>query len=451
MQTYLEKINLQLKELGLDQKISNDILFLNKYPNTEEAKDGLYNRVIFIDKIFDKYCRVYINEASDFTELSIDIINQRCIQINIPLLASDYYQFAAQFSASFGIVYVHSIYQLISSFKQNLFLSCNNKIWDVHGVVPEELVMMGNRSTEVINFVSGLEKLAYTHATLIIAVTGEMIKHLQNKYSDLNQLSKKFIKLPIISTLIAPNGTVLSPLEKNKPVVIYSGGVQVWQQVHKMLEFVHLNTHRFSFIFLVTDVDLIRKKYQELYACDFPDMLKSVSPEEVSSYYKVAKYGLLLRDDNVVNQVACPTKLIEYISYGLIPIFASDQIGDFKTLGLKYYEYFRTDDLTSSEEELFIEQNYNVLMQLVDSSQVGSEELQRWICSLDSCSNENDFSGFKFKILWLLDTFNNQIKNEINFQDLRHQHNQKLSEVYNSHSWRITKPLRKIVKLIKIK
>ena len=69
----------------------------------------------------------------------------------------------------------------------------------------------------------------------------------------------------------------------------------------------------------------------------------SVQPSQLSEYYQKANYGFILRDDITVNNVACPTKLVEYLNYGIIPIVLSDKIGDFKELG---YEYISVQDFS---------------------------------------------------------------------------------------------------------
>jgi hypothetical protein len=72
----------------------------------------------------------------------------------------------------------------------------------------------------------------------------------------------------------------------------------------------------------------------------FPDgvslSVKSASSSEVHTVYRKSKYGIILREDNLVNRVACPTKMVEYISYGLLPILDTPHIGDFADLGLQY-------------------------------------------------------------------------------------------------------------------
>ena len=52
--------------------------------------------------------------------------------------------------------------------------------------------------------------------------------------------------------------------------------------------------------------------------------------------YFTADFGLLLRENSIVNRVACPTKLVEYLRFGVIPVLDSPFVGDFAELGMAY-------------------------------------------------------------------------------------------------------------------
>ena len=61
--------------------------------------------------------------------------------------------------------------------------------------------------------------------------------------------------------------------------------------------------------------------------------------EEMKEVYRHAQYGFVLRDDIVVNNVACPTKIIDYIKYDIIPIVKSPHIGDFEGMEWNIYHW----------------------------------------------------------------------------------------------------------------
>ena len=61
------------------------------------------------------------------------------------------------------------------------------------------------------------------------------------------------------------------------------------------------------------------------------------------------KYGFLLRRDNLVNNVATPTKMNSYLACGLIPIF-TDAITDYKDqINLKDFSLRISSDLSIDE------------------------------------------------------------------------------------------------------
>ena len=65
--------------------------------------------------------------------------------------------------------------------------------------------------------------------------------------------------------------------------------------------------------------------------------VKCVPKEEVKNELKSVNYGFIIREDNMVNRVATPTKISSYMSAGVIPIF-STCLKDFTALAqnLKY-------------------------------------------------------------------------------------------------------------------
>lgn len=67
--------------------------------------------------------------------------------------------------------------------------------------------------------------------------------------------------------------------------------------------------------------------------------IKCVPKEQVKAELQEATYGFIIREDNMVNRVATPTKISSYMSVGVIPIFSSCLI-DFdaysKSKGMKY-------------------------------------------------------------------------------------------------------------------
>ncbi len=67
--------------------------------------------------------------------------------------------------------------------------------------------------------------------------------------------------------------------------------------------------------------------------------IKQVPKEQVKQELMESSFGFIIRNDNMVNRVATPTKLSSYMSAGVIPIYSSclnDFDKEVKSKGLKY-------------------------------------------------------------------------------------------------------------------
>ncbi|EEP1053357.1 glycosyltransferase family 4 protein, partial [Salmonella enterica] len=158
-------------------------------------------------------------------------------------------------------------------------------------------------------------------------------------------LASRSIVLPIFEkTTINPNH---SKWESNTFETIYAGGMQAWQNIDLMIKVTKGGDTRnikFNFFFpqeLISDFKL--KLGDRLDSRTI--MVDSLPKEDVIKVMTRCHLGFVLRDDIVVNRVACPTKLIEYLECGVVPIIKSPDIGDFNTLG---YSFIRVEELNGS-------------------------------------------------------------------------------------------------------
>ena len=101
-------------------------------------------------------------------------------------------------------------------------------------------------------------------------------------------------------------------------------------------------------------------------------MCSAVPPSQVPDHYLTCTYGFVLRDPVLLNQVACPTKLVEYLYWGVIPIVLTSGIGDFAELGFAFVslENFRSGRLPDDNEAAKMRViNRQVIEKLIDSSE----------------------------------------------------------------------------------
>lgn len=306
------------------------ILFLSKYPQTEsEFRDGFFQRVENIDQFYSDDVRVYLT-TSFFKNWKKKVV-QDGLRAQISCNVFFHFFSILKLFKQASFVYIQSIYNALNLI---LFIFFINKFYvlDLHGVVPEELEMQGKK--KYASIFSTIEKILFKRVNVCISVTNRMSNHYKLKYPKTKAV---FITYAILPSHLKPY--IIDTMNQKDDVleVIYSGNTQIWQNVDLMLKAIKNNlSEKINFTILTGEPEVFKKMLQK-YEINLEQItIKSVKPEELEEYYKKSHYGFVLRDDILVNQVACPTKIVEYLNYGIIPIVLSEKIGDFKEYGYEY-------------------------------------------------------------------------------------------------------------------
>jgi hypothetical protein len=107
--------------------------------------------------------------------------------------------------------------------------------------------------------------------------------------------------------------------------------------------------------------------------------VESLDSQRLHQEYAKAQFGFLLRSPDLVNRVACPTKLAEYLEHGIIPILLQPEIGDLLHLGIRHVllEDFLADRVPGDREiRLMRQENRKILEQWRMSFSQGVKELR---------------------------------------------------------------------------
>ena len=353
------------------------IVFYGGYPYPEREKDGYYQRIRAIDSLFTDRWRIYIDSVPlagrdywhDIPEPRVLVLRPR--GRGLGRLSIEFWIRTCVRRA--GKVYLQSV---LSSTGREFFWGNPRitKIIDVHGAVPEEFKYQGEDANSM--HFERVERAIIPRANTLVVVSEAMRAHLANKF--MGQIPGKFIILPNIQEI--PIEPWEKSFENHKPIVIYAGGVQVWQQIPKIIDAIMRTSHLYHF-------KLYSPYPQEILALLPEDRRDGNNPEvesktraEIIEGYHNAHYGFILRDDRVVNRVACPTKLVEYLAAGVIPIVDSPDIGDFKTSGMQYVTLENLLNYQLPPEPVrqhMAEQNYSVYSQILYQYKVGVRQLKQ--------------------------------------------------------------------------
>ncbi len=106
--------------------------------------------------------------------------------------------------------------------------------------------------------------------------------------------------------------------------VMINGGNSPWQNIDDILEKVDDGRSK---LLLISKNEFCKKNDNVIW--------KKLKHEEVAHYLSAADVGMVFREENIVNKVACPIKFVEYISCGL-PIITSGNVDFIREFILKY-------------------------------------------------------------------------------------------------------------------
>lgn len=308
----------------------------------ENERDGYIQRIKRVDEeIFDGYLRVYFLEDSQKSDrLSESVIDEQHYFITYNSHDPEQQKIVFAIAEMCGLLYVHSINRFMTdSVNVEMCQLLNNykikTIWDVHGAVPEEYQMYGSDAGKQIG--DELESFFYHHADIIVVVNHAMQRHLMRKHGDCDAT---FVVMPIFNIDVK---TRYAPVDLRKgdeadtPVVVYAGGTQKWQNVELMQTIMDKTHTQYDYKIFVPNPQEFNDSWKNGKPADV--LVDSRAPEALGAEYAACDYGFVLRDESPVNYVACPTKIIEYLQYGIIPILKSPEIGDFVELGMQYVPY----------------------------------------------------------------------------------------------------------------
>ena len=100
----------------------------------------------------------------------------------------------------------------------------------------------------------------------------------------------------------------------DKIEIIYNGNTQGWQNVDLILDVITNNqTQTIYYTILKGDKEIFEFKIKEKNITPESITVESRHPSDLWKDYIIADYAFIPRNDNIINNVANPTKLIEYL------------------------------------------------------------------------------------------------------------------------------------------
>ena len=212
-----------------------------------------------------------------------------------------------------------------------LIFSKSKIIFDVRGVMPEEVINQKKtlKSFLIFMYLKISEPILVHFSNFIVVVSRPFKEYLISKYGKRNQE-----KIKVISTFSNKKKDFnaidfLEEIKKEKIIISYCGSLTKWQKFDDVLNlYIELQNlfNTTHLLVLTPDISLAKKKLsQKLNKKDFSVLF--VKNQELIDYLSYSNLGLLLRDENLINNVSAPIKVKDYLN-AEVPILASSKIGD---------------------------------------------------------------------------------------------------------------------------
>lgn len=345
------------------------ICVIGSFPSEQNQKDGMIQRVAHIDALMASTPRCYLDLS--FRRFLRKHVRDQGAATVYHLNVFVHFLLILRLLRTARVVYVHSAYNAlrIMAFPTKAYM-----VFDAHGIVPEELVAEGrSRAARILTFA---ERFILKRCDALICVTHSMLEHFYRKRG--RRADRAEIVLPILPHL-GDSTTAAQALLAKRPAetVIYAGGMQAWQNVDKMVEAANRQP-QFHYTFLTGDVTNFQARLRESGLKQFT--CQSVAPVQVKDFYLSHQYGFVLREEILVNLVACPTKLVEYLYWGVLPIVITPRIGDFNAESLHgiTLTQFLNGELPDTETaEVMRRHNQTTVQAMIASAQANQDRLRQ--------------------------------------------------------------------------
>ncbi|MDL2323262.1 hypothetical protein LJC52_04665, partial [Bacteroidales bacterium OttesenSCG-928-A17] len=276
-------------------------------------------KILLVKTDVNDATREYINVIKDAVTKSYGVKNIPCVNSIKEIKEED-------------ILIIISLQALVHY--KLLFKPKQKFIFWFQGITPEEIVFLYSGLYTRIKsiFYTQIEKYVLKKAKLIFFVSEKQRQHYNNKYG---YKKNNYIVMPCFNKNMDESSFTASKYEK--PSFVFAGQMARWQCIEEtLLLFLKIKVRlpKAELIILTPDQEDIRKLLEKY---DISAEMKYIPLKDLSHEMAKYKYGFLLRDKILINEVATPTKMNSYMANGVIPIF-SNVIGDFRNvfLTLKY-------------------------------------------------------------------------------------------------------------------
>jgi len=309
---------------------------------------------------------------SSFVKKNNRLVNYEKINRGFALNTIYLFFYLLKNANKFDIIHVRSYLPMIAVIYCKLFRKMKI-IFDPRGVYPEEIFYLFKKKNIAYYIFAWNERFFCKFSDAIIVVSQKFKDFYLKKYN-LNE--RKIFVIPTFCQELSVFNNKENILEINlkrdffhnesSMIFGFSGSYGNWQLTDFVFDFFNLvqdNIENAVFVIFSKEEEAFKQKFMSMNFSKECFFVKSLNKLEMRRYMKQIDYGILFRDNDVVNQVAAPIKVKDYLSSG-VPIIMTPNIGDDSQFIVDYKIGYIIEDLTPTSMLKVINEIKNKKLQI---------------------------------------------------------------------------------------
>lgn len=203
------------------------------------------------------------------------------------------------------------------------------------GVGPDEYLLMPNASRLKFLVKKYIDYCAINYSDLIFLISNKLREHYADNYA---YHKNNFLVIPCYNLNYITGIPVKTATRYDTPTFVYAGNFAKWQCIEEMLQIYTCIESALptATLTLLTEETIQAEAFIVKYKLKNA-VTKYVQLTDLQTELTKYKYGFLIREDNIVNNVATPTKMNSYLASAVLPIY-TDAIDSFVE-NIKLQEY----------------------------------------------------------------------------------------------------------------
>lgn len=307
--------------------------YLKRMKNIDRDLVGLLGEKSVEVEFYSKGKREFVKTEGQFT-LSQNVVKKYYVEMgsngklnNIKKIIT-FIKLSLKYRPTYVIGEAQMLPKLLWVFR--MFAPKAKLIFDCHGAVAEEAEYQG-RSESDVKAIKKMERNSTQKVDYIICQSSVMKQYIHDEYG-VDEKRISVYRCGVDTSLFKINDK-REEVRKHLGIAVdeilfvYSGGIDKWQRVGDSID-IFMKYHKVNpkskFLILTMQEDRLKDVFLSKGIVDDGTYIVTSLPfQQVPDYLNACDVAFLLRDNHMMNAVASPTKLAEYMACGL-PVITSE-------------------------------------------------------------------------------------------------------------------------------